>query len=329
MKYLKKVSKLAVIGLMAASLVACGGNKKAETADAAAGDEQVKIGVISYIEQVSLDNAIKGFEDRLKEEGINAQLEVENLQGDNALTTTAPKKFEGDEYKLVYAVATPSAQGAKTALPNKNIIYAAVTDPVEAGLIEAPDKIDHVTGVNDAVSAKTQLESFLKIYPDVKTIGTLYSTSEANSLVQIEDLKKACDELGLKVEIVGINNINDVSQALQTITNKIDAYYALTDNTVASAGPIVAEILLNNNLPSVSAEEGQMSKGLLMSEGVDYYEHGKQAADLAIRILNGEDIKNVHAEDNKKAAKKINEKTAKALGLDLNSENLKDAELVK
>jgi len=328
MKYLKSLSKLAMVGLMASALVACGGDKKEETTTSADG-EKVKIGVISYIDQISLDNSIKGFEDRLKEEGINAELDIENLQGDNALTTTAPKKFEGDEYKLVYAVATPSAQGAKTALPNKNIIYAAVTDPVEAGLIEAPDKITNITGVNDAVSAKEQLESFLKIYPDVKTIGTLYSTSEANSLVQIEDLKKACDELGIKAEIVGINNINDVSQALSTISNKIDAYYALTDNTVAAAGPIVAEILIQNKIPSVSAEEGQMTRGLLMSEGVDYYEHGKQAADLAIRIIKGEDIKNVHAEDNKKSAKKINEKTAKALGLDLNNENLKDAEIVK
>ena len=65
---------------------------------------------------------------------------MENLQGDQALTTTGPKKFEGDDYKLVYAISTPAAQGAKTALPNKYIVYSAVTDPVEAGLIEGPTK---------------------------------------------------------------------------------------------------------------------------------------------------------------------------------------------
>ena len=254
---------------------------------------------------------------------------MENLQGDQALTTTAPKKFQGDDYKLVYAISTPAAQGAKTALPNKNIIYSAVTDPVEAGLIEGPDKITNITGVNDAVSAKTQLESFLKIYPDVKTIGTIFSTNEANSKVQVEALEKACGELGLKLETVGINNINDIGQALSTLTGKIDAYYALTDNTVASAGPIVAENLLKEKIPSLSAEEGQVSKGLLMSEGVDYYEHGRQAADLAIKIIKGEDIKNLHAEDNKTSKKKVNGKTAEALGLDLNNENLKDAEILK
>lgn len=324
MKNLKKMVKVISIGALALSLVGCAGDKKAEKEDG-----KIKIGAIQYIEHVSLDNALKGFEDRLKEEGIDAEVEVENLQGDQALTTTAPKKFEGDDYKLVYAISTPVAQGAKTALPNKNIIYSAVTDPVEAGLIEGPDKITNVTGVNDAVSAKTQLESFLKIYPNVKTIGTIFSTNEANSKVQVEALEKACKELGLKLETVGINNINDIGQALSTLTGKIDAYYALTDNTVASAGPIVAENLLKEKIPSLSAEEGQVSKGLLMSEGVDYYEHGRQAADLAIKIIKGEDIKNLHAEDNKSSKKKVNGKTAEALGLDLKNENLKDAEILK
>lgn len=324
MKNLKKMVKVISIGALALSLVACSGDKKAEKEDG-----KIKIGAIQYIEHVSLDNALKGFEDRLKEEGIEAEVEVENLQGDQALTTTGPKKFEGDDYKLVYAISTPAAQGAKTALPNKNIVYSAVTDPVEAGLIEAPDKITNITGVNDAVSAKDQIESFLKIYPNVKTIGTIFSTNEANSKVQVEALKKTCDELGLKLESVGINNINDIGQALSTLTGKIDAYYALTDNIVASAGPIVAENLLKEKIPSLSAEEGQVSKGLLMSEGVDYYEHGRQAADLAIKILKGEDIKNIHAEDNKASKKKVNGKTAEALGLDLNNENLKDAEILK
>ena len=324
MKNLKKMVKVLVLGALAASLVACSGDKKAEKEDG-----KIKIGAIQYIEHVSLDNALRGFEDRLKEEGIEAEVEVENLQGDQALTTTAPKKFEGEDYKLVYAISTPAAQGAKTALPNKNIVYSAVTDPVEAGLIEASDKITNITGVNDAVSAKDQIESFLKIYPDIKTIGTIFSTNEANSKVQVEALEKACKELGLKLESVGINNINDIGQALSTLTGKIDAYYALTDNTVASAGPIVAENLLKEKIPSISAEEGQVSKGLLMSEGVDYYEHGRQAADLAIKILKGEDIKNLHAEDNKTSKKKVNGKTAEALGLDLNNENLKDAEILK
>ena len=148
MKNLKKMVKVIAVGALALSLVGCAGDKKAEKESG----EKIKIGAIQYIEHVSLDNALKGFQDRLKEEGLDVEVDVENLQGDQALATTAPKKFQGDEYKLVYAISTPAAQGAKTALPNKNIIYSAVTDPVEAGLIESPDKITNITGVKQRIN---------------------------------------------------------------------------------------------------------------------------------------------------------------------------------
>ncbi len=89
MKNLKKMVKVLVLGALAASLVGCSGDKKAEKEDG-----KIKIGAIQYIEHVSLDNALKGFEDRLKEEGIVAEVEVKNLQGDQALTTTGQKNLK-------------------------------------------------------------------------------------------------------------------------------------------------------------------------------------------------------------------------------------------
>lgn len=326
MKNLKNVSKIIGLGLLSISLMACGSSKSGKTNSST--DKKVKIGVVQYIEHISLDNARKGFIDELKENGIDAEYVIENEQGDPSLTTTVPKKFQSDEYKLVYAIATPAAQGAKTAIPNKNIIYSAVTDPIGAGLIKSENEIDHVTGVSDKVDAEDQLKKFLKLYPKVKTIGTIYSTSEQNSLSQIESLKKACEKLNLKLNVMGINNINDIPQAISALATKIDALYAITDNTVASASPIVSENLLKYNIPSLAAEEGQVEKGLLISEGVDYYKLGHQAGEMALKIINGEDIKNIPAEISKNSVKKINKKTAESLKLNLSNDELKDAVLI-
>ncbi len=312
MKNLKKTFVSIAIMLLAVLVVGCSTEKKKEESK-----EKIKIGAIEYIEHVSLDNALKGFKDRLEEEGLDVEVDEINLQGDQALATTMPKKYEGDEYALIYAISTPVAQGAKQSVPNKNIIFSAVTDPVESGIVSAKDEITNITGVTDAVSSKEQLKSFLKIFPDVKTIGTIYSTSESNSKVQIDELKKACDELGLELKVTGINNINDIAQAIASMKDEIDAYYAITDNTVASAIPVISETLIENKIPSLSAEEGQVENGLLMSEGVNYYEHGRQAGEMAIKILNGEDIKNLPVEDNKTTSRKINEDTAKKIGVEI------------
>lgn len=315
MKMLKDVLKNIAIMILAIMMVGCN-NKSAET-QYAKNKEKIKIGAIQYVEHISLDNALKGFEDGLREEGLDVEIDKVNLQGDLSLTTTMPKKYEGEEYFLVYAISTPVAQGVKQALPNKNIVFAAVTDPIKSGIVKSKDEIKNITGVTDAVSSKEQLVSFLEYFPDVKTIGTIYSTSESNSEVQIKELEESCKELGLSLKVVGINNINDIAQAISSMKDEIDAYYAITDNTVASSIPVISETLIKNKIPSLSAEEGQVEKGLLMSEGVNYYEHGKQAASLAVRLLKGEDITKISVEENKQKSKKINQETAKKLGVEI------------
>ena len=100
-------------------------------------------------------------------------------------------------------------------------------------------------------------------------------------------------------------------------------------DTTITAAPVVSENLLKYKIPSLSAEEGQVKNGLLISQGINYKEQGKQAAKIAIQILNGKEIKDLPVENNKINKKIVNEKTAKALNLDLNNEVFKNAELIK
>jgi putative ABC transport system substrate-binding protein len=301
-------------------------NQATETTD----NKKVKIGVIKFIDHVSLDAAKDGFLQELKDEGIDYELVDLSANGDVSLISTLAKQLESEQVDLIYAIATPSAQGAKNVIKDKPIVFSAVTDPIGAGLVESFEKPEaNVTGVSDYIDPNVQIEDFLKLYPDTKTFGVLYSTSEQNSQVQVEELEKALDAKGIKLEKVGINNVNDIPQAIASLSTKIDALFAITDNLVANAAPIVAEDLLQENIPSVSAEEGQVKEGLLMSKGVNYEEQGKQAAKLAVKILNGEEVKNIPVEYNEINDQLVNEDTAKKLGVDLNSEVLKDAKLEK
>lgn len=325
---MKKFKKLALM-LSVSSLLLAGCGAKGLEQKSASTDAAVKVGIIQYMDHVSLDQARQGFIDEMKKAKPDVEVEVQNEQGDSSLTSTVPKKFESKEYSLVYTIATPAAQGAKNALPDKNIIFAAVSDPVGAGLVKDLNTVEKVTGVSDYIDPKGQLETFLKLYPNVKRIGTIYSTSEQNSQAQIERLKKATEELGLTLNTVGVSNINDIPQAIASLSSKMDALFALTDNTVASAAPIVAENLIKYNIPSISAEEGQVKNGLLMSEGVDYYQQGAQAARMAVKILDGADPKTLPVEFNEQNVKKVNKKMAESLKLDLNSEVFKGAEIIE
>lgn len=325
---MKKLLSLLVLLL----LVGCQSSKPAEQAAEGGKDsgKKVKVGIVQFMDHVSLDAAREGFVEQLKESGIDAEVIEQSANGDMSLTNTIAQSLKADGVDLIYAIATPAAQAAKNTVTDIPIVFSAVTDPIGAELVKTFEKPDsNVTGVSDYVSSEAQIDSFLKIYPNIKTFGVIYNTSEQNSLVQIEELKENLSKRGIELETVGVSAVTDIPQAVASIAPKIDALFALTDNLVANAAPIVSDTLIKNKLPSLSAEEGQVKNGLLMSEGVNYKEQGKQAGRMAVKILNGEQVADIPVELNEVNTKLVNVKTAEALGVDLNADGFKDAEKIQ
>lgn len=302
----------------------------AENMSEVSDDEEIVIGIVQYMDHISLDASRKGFVEELEASGKNVSFVDLNANGDASTISQIASKLAGDDIDLVYAIATPAAQGMQRQITDKPIVFAAVTDPVGAELVESMEAPgSNVTGVSDYIDPKSQLERFKELYPDAKTLGVIYNTGEQNSRVQVDGLKEAAGQLDLEIKEVGITQISDVSQAIASLAGDIDGLFALTDNMVASAGPTVAKELLDRQIPSVSAEEGQVKKGLLFSEGVNYKEHGKQAGRMALEILDGKDPSQMPAEYNEVNNLLINGDTAQALGLDLDHPALEGGSLVE
>ena len=136
-------------------------------------------------------------------------------------------------------------------------------------------------------TAKKQLELLTKLVPDIKTIGVIYNSSEANSLAQVQELKKEAEKKNIKVKEISVTTVNEINQNLTAALGEIDALYAPTDNTVASAYDLVGNICLSKNIPILCGEEAGVSKGGLCSSGIDYNKLGKEAGYKAAEILNG------------------------------------------
>ena len=268
-----------------------------------------KIGVIQFIDQISLDAVQEGFKKEIKTLYPDAEIIVQNAQGETGNIPQITQKMVQEKVDVIFAIATPAAQGALTTKGDIPLVFAAVTDPKGAGLE------GKCTGVTDAVDEKQQVEDYLKLFPQIKTIGTLYNTGEQNSRVQVDQLKKICQEKNIQLEAMGINNINDIPQAMTILSKKMDGYFAISDNYVASGIPLLVKSLNENKLPSFSTEEGQAKNGLLMASGVNYKESGVQAAQLAEKILKGSKAEDLPIEDPKAMHRVFNEKTAKMLNL--------------
>jgi putative ABC transport system substrate-binding protein len=296
-------------------------------------DESFTIGISQLVEHPALDASRQGFIDEMKSLGVNVEFLEQNAQGDIANAQMIAEKFIKDDVDMIFTIATLSAQAAKQAIEGTDIpmVFTAVTDPVFSQLVSDLNITDkNITGVVDAAPIKENLELFKELKEDIKTIGIIFNIGESNSEVQVEQTKEIAKELGLEIETVGISSVNDIPQAVDTISKKADALYIITDNMVASSISLVAKLAQESGLMTVSADGSHVAEGIMVSKGISYYEIGKQTAVIAKQVLiDKKNIADIPVQASDNLEKLVNVKTAEALGFSKEHKAFDGAEFIE
>lgn len=322
----KKKLGLLLCGFLGISLLAgCG------SSESSGNNKDVKeIGVIQLIQHSALDSANKGFVEGLKEkgyeEGKNIKIEQQNAQGKIDTAQQIAGQFVSSKKDLIFAIATPAAQAAYNATKDIPIVFTAVTDPVADNLVNSLESSgNNLTGTSDMANIDEQLALYTKVLPNMKTLGVIYTTSETNSVNQVNILKELAPKYNLKIKEIGIANINEISQNLSSALGDIDALYAPTDNNVAASYEQVAQIALTKNVPVLGAEPAVVKVGGLISKGIDYFELGKMAGEKAALILDGKKPSEIPVETMPELATTINTDVADKLGIKISDDILENA----
>ena len=314
---------LALTAVAGLTLTACG-------SDAGGGDDSYKIGISQYVTHPALDSAREGFKEAFEDAGIDVDWDEQNAQADQGTVNNISGNFNQDsDMDLVLAIATPSAITAATTVQDKPVLFAAVTDPVDAKLVQSWDEPGgNVTGVSDMNPVKEQLELIQRITPDVKTIGIVYSSAESNSVVQLDAAKKAAEELGLEIKESAITNTSEVQQGVQSLGD-VDAIYVPTDNTVVSGLESVIGYGEDRQIPVYAAESDSVERGAIATYGLNYRAHGKQAGEMAIKVLkDGKKPADLPVETapSDELVITVNEEAAKAMGVEIPQDVLDEAQ---
>lgn len=344
----KRVLSLALAGAMVLSLTACGSSttktepttaateasaaeseseavaESTEAVSTAAADgKEYKIGVLQLVQHTALDATYKGFEDAIKNAGISYKMDYQNASGEQSNCQTIAEKLVTDQDDLILAIATPAAQAVAGVTSDIPIVLTAVTDPAASGLVasnEAPG--GNVTGTSDLTPVKEQIELLQKLMPEVKTVGILYCSAESNSEIQARMAREALDELGIAHENYTVSNSNEIQTVVESMVGKVDAIYTPTDNMIAAGMATVGMVALDNKIPVICGEAGMVEAGGVATYGIDYYQLGYMAGEMAVDILvNGKNpadmpIAYLPAE---KCELTVNQEIADTLGLDVSS----------
>ncbi|MBR2552811.1 MAG: ABC transporter substrate-binding protein [Erysipelotrichaceae bacterium] len=315
---MKLVNKLALI-LIVMLLAGCAGSAPQETAD---DENTIKIGILQMMTHGSLDEARQGFLDGLAEagyvEGENLIVDYQNPEGDQSNMATMADHLIAEAPDLILAIATPPAQQLVAVNQDTPILGTAITDYTDAGLVDSNEHPGGlVSGTSDNCPMDAQLDLLLSVKPDIKTLGILYTSSEVNSEIQANQMEAECEKRGIEVKRVTIPDKTVINDAMASLAADADAVYIPTDNNIASAMGSVDVISRERGLITLVGVSDMVKNGGCLSLGVNYYDLGKQTAEMAVKVLNGEDIGTLPVGYDKSGTVYYNSDTLEAIGIQL------------
>ena len=249
------------------------------------------VGVCQLVQHPALDQATKGFVEALKAElGDEVSIEIQNASNDMNLCSSIIGNFVVKNVDLIMANATPVLQTASNATKDIPILGTSITEygvalqtPLNNGIVGG-----NISGTSDLAPLDQQADMILEFMPEVKKVGIIYCSSEANSKYQVEVVKAYLEGKGVSVVEYSFSDANDISAVLTTAAENCEALYVPTDNTAATCAQVIGSIAREYKIPVFAGEENVAKECGVASLTISYYDLGYATGKMAAKILKGE-----------------------------------------
>lgn len=288
---MKKIFAFVLSIIMAAAcMAACSPSTPAPASDA--DGKTVKVGICNYVDDASLNQIVENIQARLKEiggeKGVAFDVSYDNCNADANLLTQIISNFIADDVDIMIGVATPVAMAMQAATEDNGIpvVFAAVSDPVGAGLVESMEAPgSNVTGTSDYLDTAAVMQLISAADPDVKNIALLYDIGQDSSTAAIAHAKEYLDANGIAYGEYTGTTVDEVTLAVQAlIADGVDAVFTPTDNTIMKSELSIYEMLQEAGIPHYTGADSFALNGAFLGYGVDYAALGVETASMAASI---------------------------------------------
>lgn len=291
---MKKIFAFVLSIIMAAAcMAACSPSNPAPANDA--DGKTIKVGICNYVDDASLNQIVENIQARLKEigdeKGVAFDVSYDNCNADANLLTQIISNFIADDVDIMIGVATPVAMAMQAATEDNGIpvIFAAVSDPVGAGLVESMEAPgSNVTGTSDYLDTAAVMQLITAADPDVKNVALLYDIGQDSSTAAIAHAKEYLDANGIAYGEYTGTTVDEVTLAVQAlIADGADAVFTPTDNTIMKSELSIYEMLQEAGIPHYTGADSFALNGAFLGYGVDYAALGVETASMAASIALG------------------------------------------
>lgn len=314
---LRNVFAMITAAAMTLSLAACSGQSTASSTSSASSDSSSSaasessvssekstaseessgasytIGICNYVDDASLNQIVENINARLaeieSEQGITINVKYDNCNADANVMNQIIANFAADNVDLMVGVATPVAMAMQSATEDSKtpVVFAAVSDPVGAGLVASLEEPgSNVTGSSDNLDTNSVMNLIFAQNPDAKKIGLLYDVGQDSSTAAIEHAKAYLDDKGVEYVERTATTAEEVALAAQAlVSDGVDAVFTPTDNTIMKAELAIYETFADAGIPHYTGADSFALNGAFLGYGVDYANLGRETADLIASIL--------------------------------------------
>ena len=261
--------------------------------------EVAKVGVAQIVSHTSLNEIRDAFTERMEElgykDGENIEISYQDASNQSSNLNTIMAEFADNGSDVIVAIATKTAQSAANYADEIPVVFSAVSDPVEAGLVSdlnAPD--GNITGTSDEIQIDQMLSLAKSIDPELDSLGFLYDAAEANSVSNLKKAKAYCKENGIElIEATGKDLTELQSAIMSLIDQDVDAIFSPNDNTVASGLMALTDVAKEAKIPYYVGADSMVQDGGFATVGINYTQLGRDTADMVDQILKGKAVSEI------------------------------------
>lgn len=276
-----------------------------------------KIAIVSIDEESSTLRTIKGIKQSLERSGFTVEYKESILSGHPATDSAIVKELRTFDPELFITVGSYATSAVSKSFPNSPIIFATVINPMASGFVKSMFRPGgRITGAALDIPPDIQFKYFQRVVGHIRRMGVIYSKETENVIHQAE---VAAHALGIKLISVKIKSEKDIPGAIDSLCKVSDALWSVADHVIYTPQSTRHIILqtLRNRIPMMAFSQSLVESGGLFTLDFDFKDIGRQAGEIARRVLRGEDPAEIPVSTPGVIYFKYNEKTAEQIAVSI------------
>lgn len=251
-----------------------------------------RVGIIEPLQHVAVSDVTSGIREKVVKAFPDTGVEilVQNANRDATAMANIIAGYREKKVDVYVPIFTSTSQATKSQAGSSPIVFAAVTDPISAGLLRNPDHPEGtITGVSDLWPIEANFDLIRTILPDAHSVGLVFDPNDPSSAATLPFVEKAAEKFKFKLLKSPVTSPSEITTALYAL-GRVDLLFTANDVTVTAGFPALVGFAIERKVPLFAGDYSSVKRGAIAAVGQNYKEVGMQAGEIIVSLLNGAQV---------------------------------------